>query len=69
MACSLSSFSLSVHGISQAKILEWVVVSFSRSPFPGDLLNPEIKTKTSALADRFFTTEPPGNPMDRERET
>ena len=29
--CSLPSFS--VHGISQARILEWVAISFSRSQF------------------------------------
>ena len=56
----------SVHGISQARILEWVAISFS-----GDLYNPGIKPMTlasSALqADFFFfffflTSEPPGKP-------
>ena len=43
----------SVHGISQARILGWVVISFSRgSSRPASL----------ALADRFLTAEPPGNP-------
>ena len=42
----------SVHGISQARILKWVSISFS-----GHLL-----TQGSALADGFFTTEPPGKP-------
>ena len=36
MGCSLPGSS--VHGISQARILEWVVISFS-----GDLPNPGIK--------------------------
>ena len=29
-------------------------------PSPGDLPNPGIKTWSPALADGFFTTEPPG---------
>ena len=34
-------------------------------PFPsaGDLPDPGIKPATSALAGRFFTTEPPGKPL------
>ena len=46
----------SVHGISQARILEWVAISFSRgSSWPMD------QTCVSCIAGRFFTTEPPGN--------
>ena len=44
----------SVHGISQARILEWVVI-----PPPGDLPNPGIKSESlmfPTLANRFFTT-------------
>ena len=41
--------------ISQVRILELVVISFSRRYF-----NPGIKLKSSALAGGFFTTEPPG---------
>jgi len=45
----------SVHGIFQARILEQVVISYSRgSPDTG------IKTASPALAGGFFTTEPPG---------
>ena len=44
----------SVHGISQARRLEWVAISS-----PGDLPDPGIKLyllkKSPALADRFFT--------------
>ena len=40
----------SVHGISQARILEWVAI-FS----PGDL-----PAMSPALASGFFTTAPPG---------
>ncbi|XP_065763454.1 inorganic pyrophosphatase 2, mitochondrial isoform X3 [Muntiacus reevesi] len=50
----------SVHGISQARILEWVVIH----P-PGDLPNPEAEPESPALADRFFTTEPPGKPSQQ----
>ena len=31
-------------------------------PSPGDLPNPGIKPASPALADKFFTTEPPGKP-------
>ena len=51
----------SVHGILQARILEWVAI-----PPLGDLPNSgmEPKSLTSpALAGRFFTTEPPGKPL------
>ena len=44
----------SVHGILQARILEWVA-----HPPPGDVPNPGIKPASPvspALADRFFTT-------------
>ena len=40
----------SVLGISQARILEWVVI-----PSPGDLPDPGIKPTSPALAGRFFT--------------
>ena len=49
----------SVHGISQARILEWVAISFSR-----DLSDPGIKPTPPALAGGFFITEPPGKPKD-----
>ena len=50
----------SVHGISQQEY-------WGRLPFllPGDLPNPGIELTSPisrALAGRFFTTEPPGNP-------
>ena len=31
-------------------------------PSPGDLPNPRAETASPALADGFFTTEPPGKP-------
>ena len=55
MNCSPLGFS--VHGISQARILELVVISS-----PGDLPDPGIEPMSPALADRFFTTESPGKP-------
>ena len=47
----------SVHGIFQARILEWVAISS-----PGDLPDPGIELESPTLAGRFFTTEPPGIP-------
>ena len=44
----------SVHGISQARILEWVAASFSRRSS-----QPRDRTQVSCIADRFFTAEPP----------
>ena len=51
----LEPTSLLAHGIFQVRILEWVATSFL-----GDLPNPGIKPRTSALAGGVFTTEPPG---------
>ena len=45
----------SVHGIYQARILQWVAISFSR-----DLPNPGIEPSAPALTDGFFTSEPSG---------
>ena len=49
----------SLHGNSQATMLEWVAISS-----PGDLPDPgiELTSLVSCLAGRFFTTEPPGLP-------
>ena len=46
----------SVHGISQARILEWVVMPSSRG-----LSRPRDGTRGPCMAGRFFTTEPPGH--------
>ena len=45
-----------VHGILQARILEWVADPTS----PGDLLNPGIKARSSALQVASLPAEPPG---------
>ena len=42
-----------VHGISQARILEYVAISFSRGLS-------RLGDRTRVLAGRFFATEPPG---------
>ena len=48
-----------VHGISQARILKWVAMSFSRGSFqPKDLL--QGSTHVSCIALRFFTTRAMG---------
>ena len=53
----------SVHGISQARILEWVAISFSRWSS-----QPRIKPSSPAeLADGFFITEPPGKPIETQK--
>ena len=46
-----------IHGISQARILEWIVISISR----GSSLTRD-QTHISCIGGRFFTTEPPGKP-------
>ena len=51
----------SVHGISQARILEWAAISFSKGSS-----QPRYQNRVSAapaLTGRFFTTEPPGKPI------
>ena len=47
----------SVYGILQARILQWVVMPFSR----GSSLSRD-RTRVPALAAGFFTTRPPGKP-------
>ena len=49
----------SVHGISQARILEWVAISSSRGSS-----RPRDQAHISCLAVRFFTTEPRGKRVD-----
>ena len=49
-----------VHGILQARILEWVAVPF-QGIFPTQGSNPG--TCISCMVSRFFTTEPPRKPQ------
>ena len=53
--CSLPGST--VHGILQARILEWVAISF-----PGDLPNPGIKPGSPTLQADALLSEPPGKP-------
>ena len=47
----------SIHGILQARILEWVAISFSRDlPYPG------VKPGSPALRADALRSEPPGKP-------
>ena len=52
----------SVREIFLARILEWVGVVHTGVP-PGDLPDPGIEPGCPALAGRFFTIDPPGNPL------
>ena len=47
----------SVHGILQARMLEWVAMSSSRGSS-----QPRVRACISCIAGRFFTTEPLGKP-------
>ena len=65
ISCSVPSESLqphrlqlpgsSIHGISQARNLEWVAI-----PSPGDLPNPGLKPRSPALQADFLPSEPQG---------
>ena len=52
----------SIHGLLQARILEWVAISFSRVSS-----RPRDRTCVSYVAGGFFTTEPPGRPLSKQR--
>ena len=56
MDCSLPGSS--VHGIFQARVLEWVAISFSR-----DLPDPGIKSKSPTLQADALLSEPSGKPI------
>jgi len=55
MDCSPPGFS--IHGIFQARTLEWVAISFS-----GDPSNPGIETRFPALQEDSLPSEPPRKP-------
>jgi len=62
--CGPMDYSLpgsSVHGILQARKLEWIAIPFSRK-FPDPGIEPMFPG-FPALAGRFFTPEPPGKPL------
>ena len=54
--CSLPGSS--VHGILQARILEWVAISFSRN-----LPDPGIEPRSPTLLADALRSEPPGKPI------
>ena len=59
-----SSPGSSVHGISQARILEWVVTPFSGRSLPTPPPLPEDQTQVScALQADSILSEPPGKPF------
>ena len=62
MDCSLPGSS--AHGILQARIPEWVAISFSR-----DLSDPGIKPRSPALQADSLLSEPPGKPLLTEDES
>ena len=49
----------SVHGTLQARILEWIANPFSRGSS-----QPRDRTQVSHVTGGFFTTEPPGKPIN-----
>ena len=49
----------SVHGILQARILQWVAVPSSKGSS-----QPRNQTRLSCIADGFFTAEPPEKPPE-----
>ena len=57
--CSLPG--ASVHGILQARILDWVAC-----PPPGDLPNPGIKPRSPTLQVDSLPSVPPGKPKESE---
>ena len=58
--CSLPGFS--VHGILQARILEWIAIPFSRGTS-----QPRDRTLVSCLAGRFFTVWTTGKSINESR--
>jgi len=54
--------SFSVHGIFQARILEWVAISFSRGSS-----QPRDQTQVSCIADRFFTSDAQDNITKKQK--
>ena len=53
----------SVHGISQATVLEWVTISFPRGSS-----QPRDQTRVSCIGRQVFTTESPGKLVESNRE-
>ena len=60
MECNPSD--CSVHGILQARILDWVTI-----PSPGDLPNPGIEPPSPAFQADSLPSEPPGSPGNNRK--
>ena len=59
--CNSMDYTLSgssVHGILQARILEWVAI-----PSPGHLPNPGVRSISLAFQADSSSSEPPGKPI------
>ena len=54
-----SPLSSSVHGVLQARTLEWVTL-----PSSGDLPNPGMEPRSAALRVDSLPSEPPGKPKN-----
>ena len=61
--CDCSPPGSSVHGILQARILEWGLPF----PSPGDLPNPGIEPRPPALQEDALPSEPPVKPVSFQR--
>ena len=64
MDCSLPGFS--VHGILQARILEWYSIGLP-FPSPGNLPDAGIEPGSPALEADTLTSEPPGKPVHQKQ--
>ena len=59
----------SVHGILQARVLEWVAIPFSRgSSQTRDLFNPGLEPRSLAFQAGSLQFEPPRKLKDKETE-
>ena len=52
------SMGFSLHGILQARVLEWVAIAFSRGSS-----RPRDRTRVSHIPGKRLTSEPPGKPL------
>ena len=57
MSDSLKPHGSAVHGIHQARVLEWVTI-----PFSGDPPNSRTEPESSALQTDYLPSEPLGKP-------
>ena len=62
-SCPTVSDHLSVHGILQARILEWIAIPFSR-----DIPNPGMEPVPPALQADSLLSELPGKPLGERQE-